>query len=70
MNFFLGIPANVQNLIFNNNVLNDETEVKDVPLVEGSRLKLILDMKGGPVSARRFVKMQDFESDLLNEVLR
>lgn len=44
--------------------------MKDIPLVNGSRLKLVLDMKGGPVSARRVVNIPDYENWFdLNDVL-
>lgn len=43
--------------------MSDSTEVKDVPLSHGSRLKLVLGLKGGPVSAqRRLVKMPDLDT--------
>lgn len=60
---YLGIPVRQQHLIFNHRELNDATEVKDVPLVHGSRLKLVLGLRGGPVSAqRRLVKMPDLDT--------
>lgn len=70
--FLVGIPINQQHLIYNQKELNDATEVKDIPLVKGSRLKLVLGLKGGPVSARRVVTLPDFDttwfdlSDVLN----
>lgn len=48
-----GIPIGQQNLIFKERELADELEMRDIPLVKGSRLKFVLGMKGGPVSARR-----------------
>lgn len=39
----------------------DKTEIKDIPLVKGSTVKLVLDMKGGPVSARRVVTLPGYE---------
>lgn len=52
-----------QHLIYNQRELSDATEVKDVPLGHGSRLKLVLGLKGGPVSAqRRLVKMPDLDT--------
>ncbi|XP_059608814.1 uncharacterized protein LOC132256421 [Phlebotomus argentipes] len=66
-----GIPVGHQHLLYNHNELSDATEMKDVPLVKGSRLKLVLGLKGGPVSARRIVTLPDYEnwfdlSDVLN----
>ncbi|XP_031630508.1 uncharacterized protein LOC116345359 [Contarinia nasturtii] len=61
-----GIPIRQQHLIYNQHELSDATEVKDVPpngLSHGSRLKLVLGLKGGPVSAqRRLVKMPDLDT--------
>lgn len=55
--FAAGIPVNQQSLIFNDRELTDELEMRDIPLVKGSRLKFVLGMKGGPVSARRSVTL-------------
>lgn len=59
---FLGIPLWQQHLIYKNAELKDSTEVKDLPLAQGSRLKLVLGRIGSfPVVAqRRFVT--DFNS--------
>lgn len=63
MNLNIGIPVRQQHLIYNQHELSDSTEVKDVPLSHGSRLKLVLGLKGGPVSAqRRLVKMPDLDT--------
>lgn len=66
-----GIPIGQQHLLYNHKELNDATEMRDVPLVKGSRLKLVLGMKGGPVSARRVVTLPDYDrwfdlNDILN----
>ncbi|XP_037025472.1 uncharacterized protein LOC119066890 isoform X2 [Bradysia coprophila] len=66
-----GIPIGQQHLLYNHKELNDGTEMRDVPLVKGSRLKLVLGMKGGPVSARRVVTLPDYDrwfdlNDILN----
>lgn len=69
---FAGIPVGQQNLIFQDRELSDELEMRDIPLVKGSRLKFVLGMKGGPVSARRVVTVPDCDgswfdiSDILN----
>lgn len=69
-NVFLGIPVGQQHLLYNHEELNDATEMKDIPLVKGSRLKLVLGMKGGPVSARRVVTLPDYDSWFdLNDIL-
>ncbi|KAJ6646298.1 AN1-type zinc finger protein 4, partial [Pseudolycoriella hygida] len=66
-----GIPISQQHLLYNQQELSDSTEMKDVPLVKGSRLKLVVGMKGGPVSARRVVTLPDYDrwfdlNDILN----
>lgn len=61
--FFTGIPFRQQHLIYQSAELKDSAEVKDVPLAQGSRLKLVVGLKGGPVLAqRRLIKMPDLES--------
>lgn len=57
-----GIPANQQHLLYNHKELSDTTEMKDIPLVNGSRLKLVLRMKGGPISSKRVVTISDYEN--------
>jgi AN1-type zinc finger protein 4 len=57
-----GIPINQQHLLYNHKELSDTTTLKDIPLVNGSRLKLVLGMRGGPVSARRVVSLQDYDN--------
>lgn len=66
-----GIPTSQQHLLYNHKELGDTVELKDVPLGRGSRLKLVLDLKGGPVSARRVVSVPDFDTTWfdLSEVL-
>lgn len=49
-------------MIYNHKELIDSAEIKDVPLAKGSKLKLVLDMKGGPVSAKRVVTLPDYDS--------
>lgn len=58
-----GIPINQQHLIYNQKELNDATEVKDIPLVKGSRLKWVLGLKCDPVSARRIVTLPEFDTN-------
>lgn len=40
--------------------------MQDIPLVKGSRLKFVLGMKGGPVSARRVVTVPEMEGSLVD----
>lgn len=57
-----GIPVNQQHLLYNHKELTDGMEMKDIPLVNGSRLKLVLGMKGGPISSKRVVTISDYEN--------
>lgn len=57
-----GIPVNQQHLLYNHKELSDAMELKDIPLVNGSRLKLVLGMKGGPISSKRVVTISDYEN--------
>lgn len=68
---FAGIPVNQQHLLYNQKELSDAVELKDIPLMKGSRLKLVLNLKGGPVSARRVITIPDFDTTWfdLSEVL-
>lgn len=59
-----------QHLLYKYEELDDDAEMKDIPLVKGSRLKLVIGMKGGPVSARRVVTLPDYDSWFgLNDIL-
>ncbi|XP_055609415.1 uncharacterized protein LOC129756528 [Uranotaenia lowii] len=65
-----GIPVNQQHLLYNHKELSDGQEMKDIPLVNGSRLKLVLGMKGGPISSKRVVTISDYENWFdMNDVL-
>lgn len=66
-----GIPRRQQHLIYNQRELNDLMEVKDVPLLNGSRIQLVLRLKGGPISATRRVLMSEIDKSLFgfNDVL-
>lgn len=71
----IGIPVDQQHLIYNHKELLDKTEIKDIPLVKGSTVKLVLDMKGGPVSARRVVTLPGYDkwfdlSDVLSHAVQ
>lgn len=48
-----GIPVSQQHILYNQVELKDATVLKDIPLCRGSRLTLVLGMRGGPISARR-----------------
>lgn len=44
-----GIPVSHQNLLHQQAELDDQTVLKDVPIYEGIRLKLIPSMRVGPI---------------------
>ncbi|XP_064173807.1 AN1-type zinc finger protein 4 isoform X2 [Anguilla rostrata] len=48
-----GIPVAQQHLIWNNVELEDEYCLYDYSIAEGSTLKLVLAMRGGPINTRR-----------------
>ncbi|XP_052869722.1 uncharacterized protein LOC128275305 [Anopheles cruzii] len=50
-----GIPVSQQHLLYKHTELTDAMVMKDIPLVNGSRLKLVLGLKGGPISSKRLV---------------
>jgi len=59
-----GIPVSQQHLLHNQTELIDTTVLKDIPIYEGMRLKLVLGMKVGPIqSARRVLpSLTDYDS--------
>ncbi|KAL3274516.1 hypothetical protein HHI36_015899 [Cryptolaemus montrouzieri] len=48
-----GIPVTHQNLLFQHKELRDSRRLVDVGIKDGSKLKLVLSMRGGPISTRR-----------------
>lgn len=48
-----GIPVHHQNLLFQMKELQDYARLSDVGIVSGSTLKMVLSMRGGPISTRR-----------------
>ncbi|KAK4873597.1 hypothetical protein RN001_012957 [Aquatica leii] len=48
-----GIPVHHQNLLFRMEVVEDYKCLCDVGIVSGSTLKLVLSMRGGPISTKR-----------------
>uniref|UniRef100_A0A182M4R2 AN1-type domain-containing protein n=1 Tax=Anopheles culicifacies TaxID=139723 RepID=A0A182M4R2_9DIPT len=66
-----GIPMSQQHLLYNHKELTDTMEMKDIPLVKGSRVKLVLGMKGGPISSKRlFAISSDYDNWLdMSDVL-
>ncbi|XP_058128931.1 uncharacterized protein LOC131284033 [Anopheles ziemanni] len=58
-----GIPVSQQHLLYKHKELSDAMEMKDIPLVKGSRVKLVLGMKGGPISSKRlFTISSDYDN--------
>ncbi|XP_033887163.3 AN1-type zinc finger protein 4 isoform X1 [Acipenser ruthenus] len=58
-----GILVAQQNLIWNNVELEDEYCLNDYNISEGSTLKLVLAMRGGPINTRR-VPMEDHVKEM------
>jgi hypothetical protein len=68
-----GIPVNQQHLLHNQTELIDTLILKDIPIHDGMRLKLVLGMKVGPIqSARRVLPtMSDYDSWFdINDVMQ
>uniref|UniRef100_A0AAG5D1K5 AN1-type domain-containing protein n=1 Tax=Anopheles atroparvus TaxID=41427 RepID=A0AAG5D1K5_ANOAO len=58
-----GIPVSQQHLLYKHKELSDAMEMKDIPLIKGSRVKLVLGMKGGPISSKRlFTISSDYDN--------
>jgi hypothetical protein len=51
--FSTGIPIHQQNLIFQSKELKDSRRLCDAGIKNGSTIKLVIAMKGGPISTRR-----------------
>ncbi|XP_022917662.1 AN1-type zinc finger protein 4-like [Onthophagus taurus] len=54
-----GIPTHHQNLLFHLKELEDFKRLSDVGIKNGSKLKLVLSMRGGPISTRRLTTCID-----------
>lgn len=70
---FAGIPVNQQHLLYNQEELSDTVALKDIPVYDGIRLKLVLGMKVGPIqSARRVLpSLSDYDSWFdINDVMQ
>lgn len=52
-NNFIGIPINQQHLLLGDKELNNNTYLKEIGITKGCTLKLVLGMRGGPISTRR-----------------
>lgn len=48
-----GIPINQQHLLLRDKELNNNTYLKEIGITKGCTLKLVLGMRGGPISTRR-----------------
>lgn len=49
----LGIPVSAQHLLFNLSELEDNSKLSDCSIRNGSTLRLVTSMRGGPISTRR-----------------
>ena len=50
---FVGIPISQQHLIHDNVEMRDEYTLRDYNIQNGSTLRLVLGMRGGPINTRR-----------------
>lgn len=48
-----GIPANQQHLLLGEKILSDNTTIADNNLSDGSTLRLVLSLQGGPIGTSR-----------------
>lgn len=48
-----GIPISHQHLLYNLKELDDSSSLRDYSIKDGSTLRLVLSMRGGPISTRR-----------------
>lgn len=57
---FLGIPVSQQHLLYNLQELEDSALLIDCALHNGATVKLVLSMRGGPISSvRRILPLDD-----------
>lgn len=52
----LGIPVSQQHLLFRLEELDDASTLLKAKITEGSILKLVVSMRGGPIATRRTLK--------------
>ena len=45
-----GIPASQQHLVWQSDELSDEQSLQECRVYNGATLRLVLDMRGGPIS--------------------
>ncbi|KAK7073365.1 AN1-type zinc finger protein 4 [Halocaridina rubra] len=64
-----GIPMNHQHLLLGQTELVDDTCLIEQGVVDGSTLRLVLAMKGGPVNARRLPNQQDLLLRELSDIM-
>ncbi|KAJ2945374.1 hypothetical protein O0L34_g175 [Tuta absoluta] len=48
-----GIPVSQQHLVYNLRELEDAMSLRALGICDGARLRLVLGMRGGPISSRR-----------------
>lgn len=48
-----GIPISQQHLLYNLKELDDASSLREHAIGDGARLRLVLGMRGGPISTRR-----------------
>jgi len=64
-----GIPASQQHLVWQSNELVDEKSLKDCHLHSGATLRLVLNMRGGPINTRRGIDQFSVGVVLIKKIL-
>ncbi|XP_012268064.2 uncharacterized protein LOC105693013 [Athalia rosae] len=62
-----GIPVSQQNIVYNLCELSDSSTLLEHNIREGATLKLVLSMRGGPISTRRLPQVDDYSIRELRE---
>lgn len=60
MFFLAGIPVHHQNLLYGYKEVHDSDRLCDVGIENGSKLRLVLSMRGGPISMRRLSALDHY----------
>jgi AN1-type zinc finger and ubiquitin domain-containing protein 1 len=62
-----GIPVSHQHLLYNHQELDDSACLIDYAIQDGATLKLVLSMRGGPISTRNLPPEQELAWKELRE---
>jgi len=61
-NYYPGIPVNQQHLLLGEKILSDHTTIANNNLHDGSTLRLVLSLQGGPIGTSRRMLPLDNET--------